>query len=489
MGISFDSIPEALRIPFIAIEFSNRLAGNPTNSFKTLVPGIKLASGTLAAGEIVRVNDPKQLDKYFGQGSMLAEMGKAMIKADPYGERWFIGQDEPAGGQAATSPFLIAGPATSSGTLFLYIAGYRLQIGIQAADTADEMAVLVAAAINNYKELPITAAVNGVTANQVDITCKWKSETGNDIDIRINANDGEELPDGVSITITAMSGGTGNPDITDVFTADGDEWYNWQVMPFTDAANLTILETELNELYGPMKASGRRAFAAYRGTHAETGTFGNGRNNPHLVSVGTNKSLSPPWIWSATIAAVASASLQIDPARQLKTLALPGIKPAKKEQKWTSTERNQLLLDGIATHTVDRDGTVRIERLITMYQTNASGFADDSYLDVNTPETLERIRFEQRAMVSQKFPRHKLADNDYEVKPGQATVTPNIMQDQFLVFYKEFEDKGWVQDYNGYKETIHAEIHADDPNRLDLYDSPKLVSNLRVTAVHTEFRR
>lgn len=488
MVISFDTIPEKLRLPFTAIEFSNRLAGNANIDFKMLVIGQRLSTGTIPAGQAVRANSPEELEAYFGRGSMLAEMGKAQINADQFTEKWFLALDDASGGAAATGSITVSGPATRGGTVFLYIAGYRLLIGVDAADTDEDIASAIVAAITAETTLPVTAEVNGAESTQVDITCKWKGETGNDIDMRLNFYD-EALPDGVGLTFVAMSGGTGNPDLTDVFTAIGDEWYNWLAVPYTDTANLVVLEAEAESRWGPMRAIGFRAFTAFKGTHSETGTFGSGRNGPHVTCMGTNDSPTPPYLWAGVNCVVAAASLQIDPARQLRTLALPGIKPPKKELRWDGTERNQLLFDGIATYSVDRGGLVRIERQISMYQTNASGFADDSYLNINTAETLERIRFEQRAMVSQKFPRHKLADDDFDIPAGQAVVTPNAMEDEFLALYTVFMDRGWCQDYEGYKATIIAEIHDDDPDRLDMYDSPKLINNLRVTAVHTEYRR
>jgi len=488
MAISFDSIPEKLRLPYTAIEFSNRLAGNANIDFKTLFIGQRLAVGTIPEGQAIRANSPEELEKYFGRGSMLAEMGKAAIKADQFTEKWFIALDDAVGGAAAAGSIAVTGPATGSGTIFLYIAGYRLLIGVSSADTADEIATAIVAAITADTTLPVTAEVNGSITSQVDITCKWKGETGNDIDMRLNYYE-EELPSGTAIAFTALSGGTGNPDLTDIFTSIGDEWYNWLVVPYTDTANLVVLETELDGRWGPMRAIGCRAFTAYRGTHSATGTFGSGRNSPHVTCLGINSSPTPPYIWAAVNGIVGSASLQIDPARQLKTLALPGIKPPKREERWDGTERNQLLFDGIATYNVDRGGVVRLERQISMYQVNTSGFSDDSYLNINTAETLERIRFEQRAMVAQKFPRHKLADDGFDIPRGQAIVQPSSMIDEFLALYTSFMDKGWCQDYEGYKASAFAQIHADDPDRLDLYDSPKLINNLRVTAVHTEFRR
>lgn len=56
-------------------------------------------------------------------------------------------------------------------------------------------------------------------------------------------------------------------------------------------------------------------------------------------------------------------------------------------------ERNLLLHDGIATHYVDASDNVCIEREITMYRVNQYGDADTSYLDVQSPATLGRIRY------------------------------------------------------------------------------------------------
>lgn len=488
MGIGFNEIPSALRRPGTYVEFDNRLAGNASINFKVLVIGQRLAAGTVAAGVPTRVNAGDQAEEYFGRGSMLAEQVKAIKVAEQFMETWVIALDEDGAGAAALGTITATGAATINGTLAIYIAGKRVRVGVSAADSQDTIATAIAAAINADTTLPVTAAVNGVTTNQVDLTCRWKGETGNDIDLRMNYFD-EKTPTGVVMTFGDMAGGTGNPDITATIAAMGDEWYNWIVMPFTDAANLTVLETELDSRWGPMRQIGMRAFTAYRGSHAVTGTYGSGRNNPHITSMGTNISPEPPYIWASVNAIIGAKFLSIDPARPLQRLKLPGLKAPVKEKRWTDTERNQLLFDGIATYTVDNSGNVMIERQITMYQENTAGIADDSYLNINTPETLERIRFEQRAMFAQKYPRHKLAEDTMRVPAGQAIMQPKVAKAELLVLYLEMEDKGWVQDYEGYKETLLSEVDASDRDRLNIYDSPQLVGQLRVTAVHTEFRR
>jgi len=487
MPIAFNEIPAALRLPGTYIEFDNRLAGNATINFKVLVIGQRLTTGTVAASVATRVNTGEQAEQYFGRGSMLAEQIKAIKYAEQFIETWAIALDEDGAGVAALGTITATGNATGSGTLAIYIAGKRVRVGVISADADTAIAINIAAAINADTTLPVTAVVNGVTLNQVDLTCRWKGETGNDIDLRMNYYD-ESTPAGVAMTFGNMAGGTTNPDITATLAAIGDEWYNWIVCPYTDTANLVALETELDSRWGPLRQIGARAFTAYRGTHAVSGTFGNARNNPHVTCMGTNTAPQPPYIWASVNAIIGAKYLSIDPARPLQRLKLTGIMPPAKETRWTDTERNQLLFDGIASYIVAHDGSVMIERQITMYQLNTSGIADDSYLDINTPETLERIRFEQRAMFAQKYPRHKLAADTMRVAPGQPVMQPKLAKVELLVLYAEMEERGWVQDYAVYKTMLVAEIDVDDKSRLNIYDSPQLVGQMRVTAVHTEFR-
>lgn len=488
MPIAFNDVPAALRIPGTYIEFDNRLAGSAVVQHKVLVVGQRLAAGTVAANIATRVNTGEQAEEYFGRGSMLAEQIKAIKNADRFMETYAIALDEAVAGVAALGKITATGAATGSGTLAIYIGGKKVLVGVAAGDAQTVTATAIAAAITADKTLPVSAAVNGITLNQVDLTCKWKGETGNDIDLRMNYY-GEATPKGVVMTFGVMATGATNPDITATIAAIGDEWYNWIVMPFTDTANLVVLETELDSRWGPLRQIGARAFAAFRGTHSATGTKGNGRNNPHVTCMGTNTSPQPPYIWASVNAIIGAKNLSIDPARPLQRLKLTGLMAPTKETRWTDTERNQLLFDGIATYTVGSDGSVQIERQITTYQLNTSGIADDSYLDINTPETLERIRFEQRAMFAQKYPRHKLAEDSMRVAPGQPVMQPKIAKVELLILYSEMEDKGWVQDYEGYKATLLSEVDVADRARLNIYDSPKLVGQMRVTAVHNEFRR
>nr|BDD45830.1 tail sheath protein [Gammaproteobacteria bacterium] len=420
---------------------------------------------------------------------MLAEQLKAIKNANQFMDTWAIALDENAAGAAASGTVTVTGPATAAGTINLYIAGKRVQVAVASGDADSDIAAAIAAAINADTSLPVTAAA---ALAVVTLTCRWKGETGNDIDVRYNYY-GETLPAGVALAVVAMASGTSNPDISTAIAVFGDEWYNWVVMPYTDTANMVALETELNSRWGPLRQIGCRAFTAFRGNHSATVTFGDGRNNPHVTCMGTNTAPQPPYIWAAVNAVIAAAALSIDPARPLQTLTLTGLMAPKLEDRWTDSERNLLLFDGISSHKVDSAGYVHIDRQITMYQENTSGLPDDSYLDVNVPETLERIRFMQRLLFSSKYPRHKLAEDDARIGAGQAVMQPKLAKAELLALYRDMEALGLVQDYEGYKETLILEIGnglgGGDRNRLNIVDQPKIVGQYRVHAQQTQFRK
>lgn len=482
--IPFNEIPASLRLPGVYIEFDNRLAGNAEIAFKVLFIGQRLAAGTVNAEIPTRVTSVAAAEEYFGRGSMLAEMLKRAKAVDSFMDTWAIALDDDGAGVAATGTLAVTGSPTENGTLYHYVAGTQVRVGVTSGQTAAQVATAIAAAINADTTLPVTAAAD---AADVTLTARNAGECGNTIDVRLNYF-GEQTPKGIAIAITAMAGGSGNPDVADAIAAFGAEWWNWIVMPYTDATNLTALETELNDRWGPMRQIGARAFTAFRGNHAAAATFGDSRNSPHVSCMATNIAPEPPYLWAAVNAMAAARLLALDPARPVQRVALTGIKPPSLADRWTDSERNLLLFDGVSTYTVGSDGTVYIERQITMYQENTAALPDDSYLNIETPETLERIRFEQRARIAQKFPRFKLSDTNETFGAGQPVMTESLMRAELLDLYRLFIERGWCQDYESYAESLIVEIDTAD-SRVNVLDSPRLIGQYRTHAQQVQFRR
>jgi phage tail sheath gpL-like len=486
MAISFNEIPPNLRVPLCYIEFdnSNAVQGLAEAEYQLLVLGQMLPTGSADAAVPVRVLSADHAVALFGRGSMLAAMFDAIKGADKWMETWAIPLADADAGAAATGSITLTGTATAAGVLNCYVAGQRVRAAVAASDTAAEAATALAEAINEETDLPVTATAADAV---VTLTARHKGECGNDIDVRFNYYTGEALPTGLNVAVTAMAGGAGNPEVADAIDVMGDEWWNAMAVPWTDGANMAALEAELLTRWGPMSMQDSQAYTALRGTHAEVSTWSASRNS-HLVScMPTGPSPVPAYIWAAVYATVASVAVSDDPARPLQTLALPGILAPAKEARWTKEERNLLLYDGLSTYTVDKDGTVKIERGVTSYQTNSYGLEDVSYLDVTTPATLSYIRYATRVRITTKFPRHKLADDGTRFGPGQKIVTPSIIRAELLALFTQLEEQGLVENFAQFKADLIVERNANDRNRLDVLAPPDLVNQLILFAEQIQF--
>ncbi|SLN77596.1 phage tail sheath subtilisin-like domain-containing protein [Oceanibacterium hippocampi] len=490
MAISFDSIPLNVRVPGAYVEFdaSRAQQGLALKPYRALILGQKLAAGTRPELEAVRITRAEQAAAQFGAGSMLAGMAAAWFANNRFTETWAMAIDDLDAGVAASGTVTFGGAPTAAGTLSLYVAGRAVRVGVAAADSAADVAAALVAAIAADGSLPVTAAVNGVTPEQVDITARHKGLAGNDLDLRLNYHaDADATPAGLTVAIVAMADGAGNPDAAEIVAALGDDWFDVIVWPWTDAANLTAIETELADRWAGLRQIEGVAIAAAAGGQGALGALGDSRNSPHLVILGAGLSPTPPPEWAAAVAAQVAFHGANDPARPFQTLALDGVLAPAERDRFTFAERNLLLYDGIATHDVAAGGIVRIERLVTTYRLSAAGAPDIAYLDLTTMLTLGYLRYTLRARILGKWPRHKLAADGTRFGAGQAIVTPRVVAAEIVALARAWEDRGLVEGIDAFKESLIVERNADDPNRLDVLLRPDLVNQFRVAAASIQF--
>jgi len=485
--ISFNAIPVGLRVPGAYIEFDATRATNglPAGINRVLLIGQRLAAGTVAALTMTGVTEAGQADGYFGRGSMLARMARALKSADSTVELICLALDDIVGGTAATGTLTLTGPASAAGTIALMIAGQRVAVGVAAAATAATIATAIAAAVNAVADLPVTAAAAGAV---VTLTCRHKGTCGNEIDVRHSYYQGEALPAGIALAIVAMSGGATDPDYATVWPIIGDAPFSAVAIGTATSAIIAACKTELDDRWGPLRALESFIWGAKPGTQGALAAFGAALNTQLVSVMGTGKSPSPPWEWAASYAGIANASGNIDPARPLQMLSLPGILGPIEGQRFTRAERELLLKDGISTFRTDPDGTVRIERAITTYQLNAAGADDTAYLDAETVRTVTYLRQAVRSRISLKYPRHKLAGNDARFGPGQAIVTPRILTAELIALFRELEQAGLVENLDQFKADLIVERNATDPNRVDALIPPDLVNQFRIFAGQVQFR-
>lgn len=490
MAISFDGIPNT-RVPFVYAEFSaeNAQQGLDQIPYKGLMIGQLTSAGSKPAlTEAVRLTSAAQATDYFGAGSQLARMAAAWFANNTTTELHAIALADGGAWAAASGTVTVSSAPSASGTLNLYIAGQKVEVGVNSADEDSDVAASITAAINAATYLPVTATQGTTTSDHiVTLAAKNKGLEGNDLDVRHSFADGEALPAGLGLTIVQPTGGTGSPDLTTAFALVEDEQYQIITMPYRDADSLAAMDTELESRWGPLRQQEGLCFIATDAGHSDALTFGDNLNSKHLSVMSSYGSPTSPAEWAAGVAAVIAFYGNIDPARPFQTLPLNGVRTPPKAVRFTSAERNLLLQDGISTTRVDSGGKVLLERVITTYQENGFGAPDIAYLDVNTPLTLGYLRASFRNRILRKFPRHKLADDGTQYGAGQAIVTPKVAKAECIAIFREWETAGLVEGIDQFKEQLIVERNASDPNRLDFLLPPDLVNQLRMSAVKIAF--
>jgi len=484
MEINFAQIPTDIRLPGVYAEIDNEKAISGTLQYPTkiLAVGQMTSSGTASPLEVKRISQPGQGKAFFGRGSMLALMCEKILKNQQSVEILAIAQEDDGVGVAATGTVTFSGDASATGVLNFLIGGKRVRIKVSATDSNSEIAAKLVTAINDEKDIAVIAAVDGSTAEQVNLTAKNKGENGNSITVILNYNLDEFTPTGLEVAIVAMASGAGNPDVQDVLDAIEGQWYTDWAIPYTDAANLTVLDQALEERYAALSKIDAHLYNCRRDTFANLVTFGNGRNSPFASTIGISKDApNPDYEWCAALCAKGAFESNQDPALPMRTVELEGILPPK--TLFTDTEQNFLLHNGISNFEVNASGEVQLSRVITNYQENDIGIENTAYLDITSPKTLSHMRYDYLGFVATRYARKKITDDDYAVTPGNNMVSTKTFAASIEGREELWRAKGWTEGMG--KPLVVRD--ADSPERFNVLLTPNVVNGLHIIATKIQW--
>lgn len=493
MTIPFAYIPSNVRVPLFYAEVSNANANTAQAQQRALIIGQITSAGVATPNVPIISQGVADAQTQGGVNSMLASMVAAFRANNSFGELWYLPLADDGSASAAAGSFAFTAAATASGVLSLYVAGVLISLPVTSSQTTSQLATALAALINATVGLPVTASASSGT---VTMTAVNKGLCGNDIDIRVNYGGsaaGQVTPTGLTYTITAMSGGLVNPTagLTTALANLGTQTYDFIICPYTDTVSLGLIQTFLNDSTGRWSYSQQlygHCFAALRGTFGSLITAGAAQNNQHTTILGFYDFPTPEWVFAAAYGAQCAASLTTDPATPLQNLQLTGVLPPPLQSQFTMSERNSLLYSGIATYNVQPGGVVALENIITTYQKNVFGSADNSYLEVETMFTLMYVLRFMNAAISSKYARMKLAANGTVFGAGANIVTPNLIRSELIAQYTQLEYNGYVQNSDAFAAGLIVQQNASNPNRVDVLWPGTLIDQLRIFAVLAQFR-
>lgn len=479
---AFDEIPLDWRVPGADLEIRPVYTNLGLVEFpaRGLIIAQKLSTGSAEAGVLYRLTQPEDGAVLCGPGSIGDAMARNARAANRTSDIFLLALPDASAAVKATGTIAFTN-ADGSGALAIYIAGRRVRIVVTTSMTAIQRAEALATAINADPGMPVIAAQGEPSDDhEVILTAKHGGEVGNDIDVRVGLLVDERPPAGLGIEITAMSGGAGNPDVQDAFDAINEEWFQHIAMPWSDAANLVVAAEELRSRFTAQGRLDGHCYVGARGTHGELVTKGEVTNSPHLTIIGAKASPTPPWIWAATTMAVGLFHLTQDPARQLRTLRLPGVIAPDAEDRFDDLEQDLLLRAGISTYTAQSDRSVYLSRVITTYRESALGTPDAAWLDINVPATLSRIRYDWRAFMSLEYPRHKLAEDGSAAEAySRFVATPRKVKASWAGRCQIYARQGWVRNVGVSIEQSTFQIDPNNKNQMLATQRVDVIGNLR----------
>ncbi len=494
--MDFNEIPVDRLEPGVLIEVraNYRNAGIFAWPEKALIIGQKLAAGTITPGQIIEITRAEEAIAYFGRGSIGAEQVAFFKKANRNTPLSIMALADAGGAVKATGTFTFVGAVQAASTIRFKVGGRQVRITALTTDNVTALATKLAAAINADLDMVATAVA---AAGVVTVTSRHGGEVGNEIDLRVDTKN-EPIPAGLTITVVAMSGGSGNPLVQTALDAIANTWFTKLTTPWNDATNMAALAEWLRVRYLATSKLDCHGFVFKRGTFGELSTFGALTNNAFLTTGGLKKSPTSAWSIAASLMGIAAFHLTNDPARQLRSLVLPGVEAPDPVDQFLDTENDLLLRTGISTFDCLSDGSVVISRVITTYKTSSLGTADRAWLDIMVPATMSRIRYDWATYVSLMYPRSKLVDDDTDganvqrfngdEDPGTAVVTPKRMKASWAARCKLYGENVWIEDVTRTVKESSFERSNSDRNRLEGRPQVQIVGNLMVFAQALEFQ-
>ncbi|NLS02320.1 hypothetical protein HGP14_02910 [Rhizobium sp. P32RR-XVIII] len=465
------NIPANLTAPIFTFDVQS--GGNFEAETRFIVLGHGLPAGTLPEGGIALCNTKHDARLLVGAGSMLESMFLAARRNAPTQEIW-IGRVADTG-TAEIRTITVGTVPADGGQGVLQIAGETISIEIAAGATANAVASAIAAAINGYYNslkgysLPFTATVS---TNVVTITARHKGTYAAGIDIYIPVLDAINAFNGV-LTFATATPGAGVPSLTNVLAAMNDDPFEIIVSAFGDATSLGLLDTFLNEVSGRWSYAQQiygHAFYPKTDTSSNLASFALARDTWHLsmIPMLSGGGLATPeyqWV-SAFVARIApwlGGGANGDVSRNQTGLVVQDVLAPRDRNYWMDyATRDAMLKNGVSTWSVNRNGDVTIDKIITHQQTT-DGAPDTTFRDIQAVFQVTYALKKFRADLAFEHANKALAqDNPSNL---DAVTTPKDIRATLFHTYQSMP--GVLKNAIAVLPSIVVTIDQDNPNRVN----------------------
>lgn len=421
---------------FMETQFGAGRLSNGAAPLKCLVIGLKGSSGTITNdGTPQLALSEDDVNTLVQPGGEAARMAYQALRVP--GVTLYIACPAPAAGPTAgtaTITITATTPHATTGEWRYRIAGVLVSGAIATTDAQNTIATAIRDGINAVTTLPVTATV---ASNVVTLTAKCPGIRNNQL---LLMQDTTQLPSSVASALAGgsavtgdgvfFSGGAGTESVSALLSAISAVEYARIAHAQNDTTNLPLIETWLFAQSAFDVDILQNSVCAVNGTLAAATTLSTVTLNTERIQLLAQQyGESHPSELAARWAAYRSVYEQIDPAAssQYNGYVLTGIAPQTEDgDRWTKSEQNTLLNNGVTPVTTNDNGDVVIIRSITT-KCLTSSVPDFRTLGTERPSAADFIRHGIGTLGADFIARNpRVQDNPAEGQrpPNPAIATP-----------------------------------------------------------------
>ena len=477
--------PSAIsRVTGVAVKFKNFNTGNVQMLQQRLaVIGVGNHGVTYTTEKYECQGNASEIGDKYGYGSPLYLAALQLFPLVGKGAGFpvtFYPLAEESGAVQASGKIEIEGTATEAGSAKIVIGGQKATIAIASGDTKTEIFAKIKDGIDGVLAMPVTAATGD---DALTLTSKAAGEVGNLIKTRI-----ECAVNGLTFTVTQLTGGVKDPDITPALDKIGEIWET-AILPCFDYKNTDRLDTTMLYCKGRIDDLEKKPVLCYWGCTDDYATRTAVRGaraddwcNPLLGSGG-----------SSELRYVVGAKFLVDdilttanenPAQGYKGKA-EGLEAGDDSLQENYNTRNASVMKGSSTN-IKSGNVAELNDVVTMYHPASEGKYPSRRYVVDIIKLMNIIYNVRLIMEADELKGAPLVE-DATVTSNKTAIQPKTVKTWFLNLAKSLADKAIIQDVETTKNGLEVAIDSENPKRLNVTFPVKLSGNVEVTSTDIYF--
>ena len=461
-------------------------------------PTIALPAGTQADATPVALASSDDAATYFGLGSEVHVMARAVFAQYPDATVYGISVAE-GGGSYASVVCTFATTATAAYTIRVRACGEVIDVAVASGDTATAIGTAVCTAVNAVTWLPyyaqyvlgavtFTAKCNGPRGNDLAVLLSFVSSSGTETLITTSstaspgATTGIMSGGGASGNLYRFTGGTTQDSFANAIAAIVPTRYHRIVGACTDATNIGRISTHVTSQAAVTAQKREQFICATLASSGTATTLATGVNAARGQVCWHYNSLVPACMVAAQVAAArvigdsfAGGSLPgeaSDPGANLTGVQLATVPMQYHiDDQPTDTEIESALNNGMCVigASLARPGYGVVVRSITSLSL-VNGLQNYAVLDTGYVTVCDYVADGEQSALGSRYAGFKLGANDSNGDPPKAPLvtTPQQIRASVLADLKGYESQGIIRDVDSNASLLVVAANVGVPGRVDM---------------------